>query len=80
MSKIIFWDSKELHPLEVKRPCECGCDFRDGDMGVGYLIGSLVVGKGFTVWLGTEEQYQKICGCLGQEVEPSNNYEDWVIE
>ena len=52
--------------MKLKRPCECGCDFRDGTHGVGYLIGSDGSGSGFTIWVETEEVYQMVYVVLQQ--------------
>lgn len=43
--------------LKLKRPCSCGCDYRDGVKGVGYLIGSDGSNKGCTVWIKDEAVY-----------------------
>lgn len=56
----LTWQSTEARILELCRPCECGCDFRDGVKGVGYLIGSGSDGKGITVWIEDEETYQRL--------------------
>lgn len=49
MNKQIIWNGEENRPLMACRPCECGCDTRDGSKGVGYLTGSDSTGKGFTI-------------------------------
>ncbi len=70
MSKDFVWQSPNEEPnhyVKVQRPCECGCDFRDGDFGIGYLIGGLGNGKGFTIWIETEEVYQRLRELIGGE-------------
>ena len=46
--------------LMLRRPCSCGCDERDGSKGAGYLTGATKDGRGFTVWIESEEVYQAI--------------------
>ncbi len=46
--------------MELCRPCECGCDKRDGSSGVGYLLFSDGEGKGATVWIESEEVFEEI--------------------
>jgi hypothetical protein len=47
-------------PVSLWRPCPCGCDNRDGSSGAGYISGATKDGKGFTVWLESEETYQAV--------------------
>jgi len=57
----ITWDNgDESRPLNVYRPCSCGCDFRDGIKGVGYISGSDLKGNGFTIWIEAEDVYQRV--------------------
>ena len=55
----IFWGNDKNvaigRPLQLCRPCICGCDRRAGNQGVGYLTGD-----GFTIWIETEEVYQAL--------------------
>lgn len=50
-------------PLELYRPCSCGCDYRYGAHGVGYLHG-IKDGEGVTVWIESEEVYQVLANFL----------------
>lgn len=43
----------EPRRMTIHRPCECGCDFRGGVRGVGYLMGD-----GATIWIKSEAVYQ----------------------
>ena len=53
------WTNGERNrPLQICRPCPCGCDARDnGAKGVGYLTASDEKGDGFTVWIKEEDVY-----------------------
>lgn len=67
MSKYQFvWKGHESRPVGVMRPCSCGCDSRDGYKGVGYLTGSDAQGNGFTVWIESEEVYEKLEELIGE--------------
>jgi hypothetical protein len=46
-------------PFGLYRPCECGCDSRDGAKGVGYIHG-IKDGLLVTVWIETEDVYQAL--------------------
>ena len=51
--------SDKDRPLQLVRPCKCGCDTRSVVLGVGYLTGR--VGERFvTVWLEHEETYEAV--------------------
>lgn len=63
-SEIEFWNGEKNRPLQVCRPCPCGCDDRDGIKGIGYLTGSNQVGAGFTIWFASEKSFQKVQGIL----------------
>lgn len=54
------WKGAKSRVLAVKRPCDCGCDQRDGGHGVGYLTGSDAEGNGVTVWIEDEEVFQAL--------------------
>ena len=59
MGKEISWNAGDCNrTLKAVRPCECGCDFRDGVSGVGYLTGSNSDGDGFTIWIENEQVYK----------------------
>jgi hypothetical protein len=58
--KEITWKGEKSRRLQVCRPCPCGCDNRSGRPGVGYLTGSDDEGNGFTIWIESEEIYQRI--------------------
>jgi hypothetical protein len=60
------WVGEKSRPLKVTRPCECGCDERGGEKGVGYLSGSTKEGHGFTLWIQDEETYQAVRAVLAQ--------------
>ena len=64
MGKEIKWKGTESRKLSLQRPCECGCDGRDGKKGVGYLIGSDESGKGFTIWIKSEKVFKRLSKCL----------------
>jgi hypothetical protein len=51
----------------VRRPCPCGCDDRGGRGGVGYLTGSDAAGNGFTIWIESEEVFQRLEKLLALE-------------
>ncbi len=53
---------------ELCRPCDCGCDFREGNYGVGYFIESNTdwVTGGRTLWFKTEESFQAAKAMLTQ--------------
>lgn len=58
MAKQLAWGGLNLdldRPVQVRRPCSCGCDERDGCQGVGYITGG-----GFTLWIEEEPVYQAI--------------------
>ena len=44
-------------PLQLKRPCDCGCDSRAGNKGVGYIQGGIGV-HFVSLWIQHEETYQ----------------------
>ena len=54
------WKGEKSRALAVKRPCDCGCDQRDGGHGVGYLTGSDAEGNGVTVWIEDEQVFQAL--------------------
>jgi len=65
MNNQFTWSNgREDEPINLCRPCDCGCDERDGYKGVGYLIGSDKEGNGFTVWIENEEVFQSISRVL----------------
>ena len=47
-------------PLELCRPCPCGCDARGGVKGVGYITGGDKKDGGFSLWIENENVYQSI--------------------
>jgi len=60
-----IWDvisdlQRDEFVLELNRPCECGCDFRDGVKGVGYIFASAGRGRGCTIWIEDEEVYREL--------------------
>jgi hypothetical protein len=66
MTKEITWKGEKGRLLQVCRPCPCGCDDRGGRPGVGYLTGSDEEGNGFTIWIETEEVYQRLARLLAE--------------
>lgn len=54
----LTWKGEKNRPLELYRPCSCGCDQRGGYKGVGYLSGSDERGNGFTIWIQDEEVFR----------------------
>lgn len=61
------WHGEANRPFGAYRPCECGCDNRDGKTGVGYFSGSDGNGCGFTIWIDNEEVYQAVVAVIGEE-------------
>lgn len=51
--------TEDDRPLSLCRPCNCGCDFRGGKKGVGYITGGNTKGF-FTIWIQNEETYQAV--------------------
>jgi hypothetical protein len=66
-AKEIVWQGEKDRLLQVRRPCPCGCDDRGGRGGVGYLTGSDAAGNGFTIWIQSEEVYQRLERLLALE-------------
>jgi len=56
----------EAASIVLQRPCECGCDRRGGDYGVGYLLGTDGNGNGFTVWIEDEKVYKLMQNVLSR--------------
>lgn len=52
------WLGERNRVLQVRRPCQCGCD--GDDRGVGYITGSDAEGNGFTLWIKNEEEYVRV--------------------
>ena len=65
IAKVILWTGEPNRKLTLKRPCECGCDEREGPAGVGYLIVSDGDGNGVTLWIEHEDVYQVLQRVLG---------------
>ena len=65
------WKGEKSRALAVKRPCDCGCDQRDGGHGVGYLTGSDAEGNGVTVWIQDEQVFQALRALVGAEPRPA---------
>jgi hypothetical protein len=65
--KEITWQGEKDRRLQACRPCPCGCDDRGGRAGVGYLTGSDAEGNGFTVWIESEEVFQRLAKLLALE-------------
>lgn len=63
----ILWQGEKDRMLQVRRPCPCGCDDRGGRPEVGYLTGSDAEGIGFTIWIDSEEVYQRLEKLLALE-------------
>jgi len=55
--KLERWFAEPLRDPQVRRPCVCGCDERDGVKGVGYFTASNIDGFGVTLWLENEVDY-----------------------
>jgi hypothetical protein len=66
-SKEFTWLGEKDRLLQVCRPCPWGCDDRGGRPGVGYLTGSDAEGNGFTVWIESEEVFQRLEKLLALE-------------
>ena len=61
------WLGAKNRRVTLCRPCACGCDQRDGDMGVGYLTGSDADGNGFTIWIEDEAVFsamERVLDCV----------------
>jgi len=64
-SSAILWNGDANRELNVYRPCHCGiCSA--GRRGVGYLSGSDVHGRGFTIWIQDEKLFRRLKRSLGQ--------------
>lgn len=66
-AKEILWEGDENRPLQLVRPCSCGCDARGGLPGVGYLTGSTKDGKGVSIWIEDEAVYRRLRAMIGGE-------------
>ena len=53
------WQGEQGRPLQLKRPCSCGCDSRESDA-VGYISGSLGDGAGFTIPIQDHDVYDMV--------------------
>ena len=56
--RVKFWNGDKGRPGQIKRPCSCGCDERDGNI-FGYYTQSDSRGRGLTVIFETEAEYQE---------------------
>ncbi|HEX7516786.1 MAG TPA: hypothetical protein VF345_05810 [Chthoniobacterales bacterium] len=59
-NKQYLWKGEPNRLLATYRPCRCGCDYRDGILGVGYLSASDDDGNGFTIWIEDERIYVRV--------------------
>lgn len=50
--------------ITLSRPCDCGCDDRDGSPGVGYLIITSGDGEGITIHFENERDYRVVYNAL----------------
>lgn len=64
MAEQYIWKGEPNRVLALSRPCDCGCDSRDGAKGVGYLSGSDDDGNGFTIWIQDERIYANLGAIL----------------
>jgi hypothetical protein len=56
-----FWQGQgDPRPLQICRPCSCGCDMRGRTTGVGYITGATDENKGFTIWIEEEETFLRL--------------------
>lgn len=62
-----IWKGERKRRLAAYRPCWCGCDYRDGALGVGYLSGSDRQGNGFTVWIEDEQLFARLEAALKRQ-------------
>jgi len=60
-----IWKGESNRPLGAYCPCKCGCDYRDGIFGVGYLSASDDDGNGFTIWVEDERIFARFKAALG---------------
>lgn len=60
MKKRYLWKGESNRGFGTYRPCRCGCDYRDGVLGVGYLSASDDDGNGFTIWIEDERIYARV--------------------
>ena len=56
MATVTFWTGDPGRELQARRPCECGCDERDGPV-IGYLTASDEDGRGVTIIAESETEY-----------------------
>jgi len=68
MNKLDTWRGEKSRQLRLSRPCKCGCDYRGGNTGAGYLTASDDHGDGFTLWIESEDDYQIIRGAIMSEI------------
>ena len=63
MSRITvnLWTPETEREIGMARPCECGCDSREGYKGVGYLTAT-----GISVWVHSEIGYQALKEWVGE--------------
>jgi len=59
MSSQWIWKGEANRPLAIYRPCDCGCDCREGILGVAYVSASDNDGNGFTIWIEDEWVYKR---------------------
>ena len=52
---------REDHRPELRRPCECGCDTRDG-LHIGWA--GYILMYGVTIWIKDEEAFLAIGGAI----------------
>jgi hypothetical protein len=59
-----IWKGEANRRLAIYRPCECGCDYRHGILGVGYISASDDDGNGFSIWIEDERIYARFKAAL----------------
>lgn len=68
-ARVTLWGGPSAakgRPLRAYRPCECGCDERDGPL-VGYVSGSNAKGEGLTITAPDEATYRRFVAVFGGE-------------
>lgn len=60
--EVLTWHGAPARPLQLWRPCACGCDTRDGrHIGwAGYLSWSNRNGDGITIWVRSEAVFREL--------------------
>ena len=65
--QFVWSDGEKDRPFSICRPCACGCDTRGGHVGwAGYVTGSDADGNGFSLWIKSEDVFERIAALLSE--------------